>query len=133
MALPPQLMAQPAIGSAGPAGPRTGNPGSSADAMTKVREAVHLLETALPNLPVGSEPHKMVLKMIQDGSKIAPASDQQQGVQQSTLLGLMERAKQMQQMQALGASMGAGGAGGAAPAGGAPGAPPAPPSPTPGM
>jgi hypothetical protein len=96
----------------------------AADAMTKVREAVHLLEMALPGFEVGSEPHKAVLKMIQDGAKLAPPNGEGQGVQQTALLGLMERAKQMQQMQALSGSM--------QPPGGAP-APGGPPPPQPGM
>lgn len=124
MALPPSPMTPPGIGSAGPMGPRSGNPGMAADAMTKVREAVHLLEMALPGFEVGSEPHKAVLKMIQDGAKLAPPNGEGQGVQQTALLGLMERAKQMQQMQALSGSM--------QPPGGAP-APGGPPPPQPGM
>ena len=132
MALPPLPMTPPGIGSAGAAGPRTANPGAAADAMTKVREAVHLLSMALPALPVGSEPHKMVLKMIQDGSKIAPGGQEGAGVQQTALLGLMDRAKQMQQMNAVQGAMGQGG--GQPPAGGAPGgAPGAPPPQMPGM
>jgi len=127
MALPPLPMTPPTIGSAGAAGPRTGNPGAAADAMTKVREAIHLLEMALPTLAVGSEQHKAVLKMIQDGAKIAPAGQEGQGVQQTALLGLMERAKQMQQMQQLQqpgqGQPPPGGAPGGAP-GCAPGAPP---------
>jgi hypothetical protein len=94
----------------------------AADAMTKVREAVHLLEMALPGFEVGSEPHKAVLKMIQDGAKLAPSTQEGQGVQQTALLGLMERAKQMQQMQQPGLQ----------PSGGAP-APGGPPPPQPGM
>ena len=127
MALPPSLMGQPPIGSAGPAGPRSGNPGAAADSMTKVREAVHLLEMALPGLPVGSEPHKAVLKMIQDGAKLVPSQGEEPGVQQSTLAGLQDRAKQQSMLQALMSSMGgAGGAGGAPPGGGA-APPPSPP------
>jgi len=118
MALPPAPMTPPGLGSAGPAGPRTGNAGMAADAMTKVREAVHLLEMALPGFEVGSEPHKAVLKMIQDGSKLAPPKQEGAGVQQTTLAGLMERAKQMQQLQALQGSMQP--PGGAPPAGAAP-------------
>lgn len=91
----------------------------AADAMTKVKEAVHLLEMALPGLEVGSEPHKAVLKMIQDGSKIAPPQQEGQGIQQTALLGLLDRAKQMQQMQALQGSM--------QPPGGAPGGAAPPP------
>lgn len=105
MALPPSLMSSPGIGSAGAAGPRTGNPGAAADAMTKVREAVHLLEMSLPGLPVGSEPHKAVLKMIQDGSKIVPSGHENSEIQMTTLAGLADRAKQMQQLQALQGSM----------------------------
>ena len=76
-----------------------------ADAMTQVREAVHMLQMALPRLEVGSEQQKTVLKMIQDGSKIAPADAEGQGVQQTTLIGLLEKAKQNQQLMGLQAQM----------------------------
>jgi hypothetical protein len=100
----------------------------AADALTKVREAVHLLEMSLPGLPVGSEPHKQVLKMIQDGAKLVPSNQEHGAVQQSTLAGLQDRAKQMQMMQMLQHAMSSGGgaaAGGApAPEPGAAAAPP---------
>jgi hypothetical protein len=60
--------------------------------------------------------------MISDGAKIVPSQTEQPGIQQTTLAGLQDRAKQQAPLQALMAQMGGGGAGG--PPGGAP--PPTP-------
>jgi hypothetical protein len=99
----------------------------AADAMTKVREAVHLLEMALPGLPVGSEPHKAVLKMIQDGAKLVPSNQEHNGIQQTTLAGLGQLAQQNKMMQMLQSAMQSGGGGGEAQGAGPPGAAPASP------
>lgn len=112
MALPPSPLSPPGIGSAGPAGPRTGNPGAIAEGLTQVREAVQLLQMALPKFEVGSEPQKSVLKMIQDGSKIAPPAAEQGEIQQTALAGLQDRAKQSQMLQQVMAAQATGGAGG---------------------
>lgn len=109
MALPPSPLTPPGIGSAGPAGPRTGNPGAIAEGLTQVREAVQLLQMSLTKFEVGSDPQKTVLKMIQDGSKIAPPQHEGGEIQQSTLAGLQDRAKQSQMLQQVMAAQGGGG------------------------
>lgn len=74
--------------------------------MSKVREAINLLETALPAIPIGTDSHKSVLSAIQSLSKSVPASEAVPGVQMSTLAGLQQEAQQQAPLQALVRSMG---------------------------
>lgn len=92
--------------------------------MSQVRQAIDLLQKALPSLPIGSEPHKSVLAAIQGVSKAVPPTSEIPGVQANNLRDLQQQAQQGGMIQALMRSMGSGGAnpaspGGAAPAGGA--------------
>ncbi|MDE2103311.1 MAG: hypothetical protein KGL39_39085 [Patescibacteria group bacterium] len=115
--MPPGFLTPPNVGSTGPASIPTANPGMMADAVSKVREAVRILEMCLPQLPAGSEEHKVVLKMITDGSKIAPPSSDQHGVQMTTIADLGQNAMKSQMLQQLLRNQGQGG-------GSAPGAQP---------
>lgn len=94
-------------GPTGPASAPSGNPGLAAGAITKVNEAVNLLQTALPDCPMGSDLHKAVLDSIQKLSKVAPASQAVPGVQMSTLQGLQRDAQQTAMLQGLTRSLGA--------------------------
>lgn len=131
MPLAPPLI--PKAGPPGPASPPTGNPGEMAQAVAQLREAVRIIEKALPRLQVGSEPHKEAVKAISGLSKAVPATEEMPGIQNSTLMGMQRSAKEGAQMQALMRMMGAqgGGGGGGAPGAGGPpgmmppGAPPA--------
>ncbi len=76
--------------------------------MTKVREAVKLLEMALPALPTGSDPHKAVIDAIQKLAKAVPATNEVPGVQMTTLMGLQEQAGQDAMLKQLAGSMGQG-------------------------
>ena len=117
------LMMKPPMGSSGPASPPTANPGLMADASSKVREAIKLLEMALPSLPTGSETHKAVIDMLSKGSKAFPATEEVPGIQDTQLKGLADQAKKSAMIQALMRQSGAG-AGppgmGASPLGGPP-------------
>lgn len=97
--LPPLLT--PPLGSAGPAAPPTANLGLEADADSKVREAIHLLEMALPQYQTGSEKHKGALDALSKLSKMFPASAEVPGVQQTQLLALQNKAQQNGMLQAL--------------------------------
>jgi hypothetical protein len=101
-------LAMPPMGPADPSSAPTPDAGLAADAMSKVREAVNLLELALPGIPLGSEPHKAILDAIQKLSKTAPPSAEVPGVQMTQLAGLQQKAKQSQMLQSLAASMGQG-------------------------
>lgn len=109
----------------------SGSPGANAGALAKVREAIKILQAALPDLPPGSEPHKQVLSAIQGISKHVSPSAEVPGVQQSALRDLTasagKNAMLQQVMQSMGSSSGGAGAGGAA--GLLPGGPPAVPPP----
>lgn len=76
--------------------------------MSKVREAINLLEVALPGIPIGTDPHKSVLSAIQSLSKSVPASEAIPGVQNATLMGLQKTAQETAPLQALARAMGQG-------------------------
>ncbi len=61
---------------------------------------------ALPQIPVGTDPHKDVLDAIQKLSKTVPPTAAVPGVQQSQLLGLQEQARKSAMLSQLAASMG---------------------------
>jgi len=109
---------------AGPLSAPTGSPGQSANALSKVREAIKILIEALPELPMGSEPWKATNAAIQNLGKHVSPSDEVPGVQQTQLRGLQQSAGKDAALQSLMRSMGGGGA--AAP-GAAPGGAPPPP------
>lgn len=93
-----------------------------ADSLSKVREAINILELALPGLEVGSEPHAVVVKALPQLLKAVPASEAVSGVQNTQLLALQQRAQQSAAMQSVLRAMG--GPGGPAGPGGPPGAMP---------
>lgn len=121
MPLSAPMQAQPQ-GFSGPASPPSGNPGMEADALTKVRGAAQILEQALPHLPFGGDAHKAVLSAIQGLSKVAPAAQMPQGVQQTMLQGMGQSMQQNAMLQMLRQQMAAKqqSGGGMAPQGGAP-------------
>jgi len=113
---------QPPMGHSGPASPPTANPGLQADAMSKMREAIKLIEMALPGFEIGSDGHKAAVDMLSKGTKAFPASEEVPGVQKTQLQGLAQQAQKSAMMQALLRSnaQGAGGAPGGAPPPGQP-------------
>jgi len=109
------LTGQPPMGAA-PVGVPSGSPGKSANALARVREALKILNSELPNLEPGSDPYKAVYEAIGKLSKVAPPSAEVPGVQKTALRGLGQEAQQSSMMQALMRSMGGGaGAGSASP------------------
>lgn len=97
--------------------------------MSQVRQAVDLLQKALPSLQVGSDAHKSVLSAIQSVSKAVPATAEIPGVQANQLRGLQQQAQQGGMIQALMRAMGSGSGGGlpASPGSAAPAAGASPP------
>jgi len=119
--MPPSLSGKPPMGSAPIATP-IGSPGAAAGAMSKVREAINILNTAISQLPPGSEPHKAVMSAISGLSAKFPPSAEVPGVQQTALRDMQGNAAKNAMLQQVMSSLGAGGAqqGGGAPAMGAP-------------
>lgn len=111
----------------------TGNPGEVAASVSKAREAINILQMALPGFPVASDGHKAVLKAIEQLTKVMPEAEASPDLQQNTLRQLMQQAQQnapmMAAMRALQARGGAGmpQPGAAAPPGAGPAAAPPPP------
>lgn len=101
---------------ASPAAAATPNPGSAANALGKVRQAIELLQLALPELPMGSEVHKATTGAISSLSRHAPAGDAAPGTQMSALRDLAHSAMQQAPLIALMRAHGAAAAPGGAPA-----------------
>ncbi len=102
----------------------TGSPGANAGAMSKVREAIGILQQALPELPPGTDPHKAVLNAISSISKYVGPSAAVPGVQQTALRDLQQNAGKNAMLQQVMSSLGgANTGGGGAPPGAAPAQP----------
>src|ERR1700757_5155576 len=104
----------------------TSNPGAQAHAAQQVKQALTMLEAALPQIGLESPLHAAVRTSINALAKHLPAASAQgAGLQESMLRDLALRAQQqaplVAAMQARGGAPGApGGAPGGAPPGGAP-------------
>jgi len=96
----------------------SGAPGKSANALAIVREAIKLLEKALPDLPTGGDAWKSVNSALQGIGKHVTPQEEVPGVQQTALRGLQDSAGKNAMMQQVMSSMG--GAGGAPGTGAAP-------------
>lgn len=110
--LPPSISGSPPPGYS-PASNSSGNPGAIANAIAQVGQAVKLLQGILPMLPIGTEPHKNVLKMIELGSKTSPAANQVPGIQKTAVNNMQQQVQQGSPMagvmQAMGQPSGMGG------------------------
>lgn len=78
-----------------------GNPGNAAAAMADVRNAVTMLEKALPNIPMGTPLHHEVLSVLPKLTKHLSKSEGQHGG--LDLLSLLQAAKQSQQQSPMAA------------------------------
>lgn len=92
--------------------------------MSKVREAIGILQQALPDLPAGTDPHKAVLNAISSISKYVSPAASDPGIQQTALRDLQQNASRNAMLQQVMSSLGGANAGGG---GAPPGAAPAQP------
>lgn len=116
MPMPPSLSGAPPMG-ASPISVPSGSPGSNAGAMAKVREAINILQSALPELGAGTEPYKAVLSTLQSLNKFIPPSAEVPGIQKTAVNDLARQAQQSAMMRQVMASLGGQGGGMPAPAG----------------
>lgn len=78
------------------------NAGLAMKALSDVRNAVSMLENALPHIPMGSELHTEVLNTIKGISKhLQNAAPQNSGIDLMSLLQMARHAAQAQPMQTL--------------------------------
>lgn len=118
--MPPATpLMQPPMGHSGPASPPTANPGLAADSMSKMREAIKLIEMALPGMQPGTDAHKDTIDALSKLSKAFPASEEVPGIQKTQLQGLAQKAQQDAMFQAILRQQSAGG-GASPPGAGAP-------------
>src|SRR6266404_4053904 len=116
--LPSALGGSP-MGSAPMAVP-TGNPGQAASGLSQVREAIKILEKALPGFGQGSQHYSTLLSAMQSLNKMVPPSAEVPGLQATTAQGLMQDANKNAAMAALKSAGSPAGAGAGAPPGGGP-------------
>jgi len=94
--MPPGMGAPPPAPPPGLGVPKPqGNPGNAAGALMKVRDALKLLESALPEIPMGSEFHTKALKVIGMIHEALP--DQDAGASGPQLTGLLQLIRQQSQ------------------------------------
>jgi len=79
----------------------SGNAGLAVKAMSDVRNAVTMLESALPHIPMGSELHGEVLNATKGLLKHLQSGDQNQSIDLMSLLQMARQNAQSQPMQAL--------------------------------
>ena len=78
--------------------------------MSKVGEAIKLLNGAIGELPIGSDIHTKVLSTISTLAKLVPPGSTPPGVQQTALRDLQQNAGKNAMLQQVMSSLGAGGA-----------------------
>ena len=88
--------------------------------MSKVREALNILQAALPDFPPGSDPHKAILNSISSISKYVPPTAEVPGVQKSALTDLAQQSQKSAMLKQVMSSLGGANAGGGAAPPGAP-------------
>ena len=85
----------------GPATAASGNQGNTAAAMLSVRNAVKMLEQALPLIPMGTPLHEKIHKVALDLSKELTQGEENPALQMQQLVQMLRMASQQQPMGAL--------------------------------
>jgi hypothetical protein len=89
--------------------------GTMASSLMQVKQAIDMLQQALPGLMTGSEPHTAVITAIRALSRHMPQGAPTAGVQQTGLQDMLRNTLRNALLQRVMAAQGAGGAGGATP------------------
>lgn len=106
--LPSPLMQAPA--NSGGAAQAQGNQGNIAAAMTKIKNAVHLLQEALPLIPMGNDLHTEILNSAKSLSKHLKKGEESPQLDIASLLNTIKQKAAMAPQGAM-ARQFAGGAG----------------------
>ena len=85
----------------GPVSQPQGNPGNVASAMVDVKNALNLLQRALPNIPMGSPIHADILKTVSSLSKHAQDAGGDHSLQMQSLLSMVKSMGQNPMQNAL--------------------------------
>jgi hypothetical protein len=85
----------------GPVSQPQGNPGNAASAMVDVKNALNLLQRALPNIPMGSPIHADILKTVSTLSKHAQDAGGDHSLQMQSLLSMVKSMGQNPMQNAL--------------------------------
>lgn len=82
----PMMPSRPNLGPVTQSSPNAGN---ASAAMLDIKNALNLLQKALPNLPMGDELHGTVLQCVTKLSKAASSIPDQPGLQSQSLMQMM--------------------------------------------
>ena len=85
----------------GPVSQPQGNPGNVASAMLDVKNALNMLQRALPNIPMGSPLHADILKTVTNLTKHAQDAGGDPSLQMQSLMSMMRSMGQNPMQAAL--------------------------------
>lgn len=108
-ATPPAIAPAPA--GVGPVSTPQGNPGNTQAALTKVRNALQMLEQALPDVPMGMPMHNDILSAVKNLSKHLAEGAENKGLDIQSLIQATKQTQQgapMAAMQRMFAQQGSG-------------------------
>lgn len=96
---PPSI--SPAPAGVGPVSIPQGNPGNTQAALTKIRNALQMLEQALPEIPMGMPMHTDVLKAVQNLSKHLAEGAESKGLDIQSLIQATKQSAQSAPLAAM--------------------------------
>lgn len=90
----PSPSVAPAPANVGPVATPQGNPGNTQAAMTKVKNALQMLQSALPDIPMGNQLHSDVLNVVKSLSKHLSESNDNKGLELQQLIQMAKGSAQ---------------------------------------
>lgn len=97
--MPPQMAQAP--GGLGPVTMPQGNQGNMAAAITEVRNAMTMLQKALPMVPMGSPIHNDILSFVKKIGEHLTKGEDNQGLQLQSLLQMVKQSAQSAPQNAM--------------------------------
>lgn len=95
----PQI--SPAPANVGPMTVPQGNPGNTQAAMTKIKNAIQMLQSALPDVPMGNPLHEWLLNTVKKGAEHMTESTDNKGLELQQLIQMAKQSAQSAPMNAM--------------------------------
>ena len=84
----------------------TGSPGAASNGLSKIGEAIKILQDALGSLPIGSDPHKAVISAISGLGRHVSPSENIPGNSNVTLQNMLRNSQKNSAVQQVQRSLG---------------------------
>ena len=97
----PSPAISPASANVGPAVAPQGNAGNTQAAMTKIKNSIQMLQSALPDIPMGNPLHEWVLNTVKNGAKHMTESGENKGLELQQLIQQAKNSAQSAPMAAM--------------------------------